>query len=209
MKLIVPVLALLVAVALATAYDPKNHHNGHELEVSIREDDNTVFVIMWYRNDADSEVSDLNNKIKTGIASKLSGMKDVSWSLVDMAIEDHHDTTKPDEEYSTLFETINGEEYSVEEGKNGEDLQKKGPVVNVIRKSRGTKITGQGIPDEVADQVKEFQEAIKKDQSSKASADSKTTDAANSGSSNGSNSNTSGKLDTATDPTQGDIDDIF
>ena len=54
MKLLL--IAIVAALALASAYDPKNHHNGHELEVSIREEKNTVFVLMWYTSEAERDV---------------------------------------------------------------------------------------------------------------------------------------------------------
>ena len=60
-------LALLLSCALATPYDPKNHQNGHELEVSLREDEDTVFVIMWYLSKADDTVVEYNNRNKTEI----------------------------------------------------------------------------------------------------------------------------------------------
>ena len=142
----------LVALATASAYDPRNHHNGHELEVSLREDTNTIFVIMWYSSKAEEEVTTYNSRNKTAISSKLSGKDHVSWSMIDMSIDGHADPDNTDEDYSELFNTINGKSWDDEK----EYIEKEGPIVNVIRKSKGVRISGKGIPDEVSDQVDEL-----------------------------------------------------
>ena len=200
-------LSLLVLAIMATPYDPKNHHNGHELEVSIREDTNTVFVIMWYNSKGNDNVVDYNNKNKTDIASKLSGADDVSFSMIDLGIEAHTDTTKPDEDYSELFATINGEEYADKE----DYLKEEGPIVNILRKSAGVRVSGKGISDEVADQVDEMREKIASDNktASKKAATQQKKAANTVTNGSGSESEEDDNLDKSREPTQGEIDDIF
>ena len=59
-----------------------------------------------------------------------------------MSIEDHIDKKKTDEEYITLFELIHGEG-SFEKRK--EEMQKEGPIVNVILDLEGEEITGKDL----------------------------------------------------------------
>ena len=157
MKLLL--FALACAMILASPYDPKNHQNGHELDVSIYEDVNTVFVVMWYSSEAEDEVVTYNNRNSTDISSKLTGKDDVSFSTIDMSIPGHNDVENEDEDYSFLFEKINGKPYSEYETAINEE----GPIVNVLRKQKGVRVSGKGIGDEVVDQVEEMKASIAKD----------------------------------------------
>lgn len=187
------VLALAVALVAGAKYDPKNHKNGHELEVSIREDEDTIFVIMWYFSDIKdpfTEVSGYNNKNKTEISSKISTKDNVSFSMIDMSITGHapdpthQGVTDPGppavigtvplpksetEDYSDLFKTINNKDFVIDPKTTALDisnldaivrpdpadakdyLMMDGPIVNVIRKGKGVKISGKGLASEVAD----------------------------------------------------------
>ena len=206
MKLLL--LAVVCALALASPYDPKNHQNGHELDVSIYEDINTVFVVMWYSSEASEEVVDMNNRHSRDIQSKLSGKDQVSFSSVDMSIPGHVDPENLDEDYSTLFAKINGKEYSEFE----DAINNEGPIINVLRKQKGVRLTGMGIGDEVVDQVEEMKAAIAKDQKTAAQKQAEADeDAANSPTtdSNTNKSNSDDDIDKATEPTQGDLDDFF
>ena len=81
--------------------------------------------------------------------SKLVGKVNVVFSAIDMGIDEHTNGEHHNTDYSVLYNIVNGKKWS-------EDLDyvlKTGPVVNVIRKSKGVKITGKGIPDETNDQV--------------------------------------------------------
>ena len=80
--------------------------------------------------------------------------------MIDMSIEGHADEKKPDQDYSKLFSTINGKPYSEAKDK----LTKEGPIVNVLRASKGVKITGKGAADEVDWQVDQYLDQITKDQ---------------------------------------------
>ena len=205
MKISMFIATLLFAIALAAPYDPKNHNNGHELEVSIREDFETVFVIMWYSSKAEDNVVDFNNKNKTEIQSKISGMDDVSWSMIDLGIDAHVDPENEDEDYSALFKTVNGEEYADKE----EYLTKEGPIVNVIRKTTGVRISGKGIADEVADQIDEMREFIKEDASAASKKAAEEAEKAKHDISGSKKSSNDDSIDKATEPTQGEVDDIF
>ena len=52
-----------------------------------------------------------------------------------------------DEDYSELYRKINGRDFK----NDSLYLNTTGPIVNVISKMSGVKITGRGIADEVAD----------------------------------------------------------
>ena len=147
MKLVI--LMICLALALASPYDLRNHQCGHELEVSLRMNPNTVFVILWYSSKADPKVIDSNNGNRTEIASRIVGKDNVVFSAIDMGIDEHVNGEHHNSDYSVLYNIVNGKKWS-------EDLDsvlKTGPIVNVIRKSKGVKITGKGIPDETNDQV--------------------------------------------------------
>ena len=110
---------------------------------------NTVFVILWYSNKADPKVIEYNNGNRTEIMSKLVGKVNVVFSAIDMGIDEHTNGEHHNTDYSVLYNIVNGKKWT-------EDLDyvlKTGPVVNVIRKSKGVKISGKGIPDETNDQV--------------------------------------------------------
>ena len=81
--------------------------------------------------------------------SKLVGKVNVVFSAIDMGIDEHTNGEHHNTDYSVLYNIVNGKKWT-------EDLDyvlKTGPVVNVIRKSKGVKISGKGIPDETNDQV--------------------------------------------------------
>ena len=65
-----------------------------------------------------------------------------------MGIDSHTIPGDP-EDYSALYKKINGKPYANET----QYLNKTGPIVNVICKMQGVKITGKGIGDEVGDQI--------------------------------------------------------
>ena len=129
----------------------------------------TVFVIMWYDSSAEAKVIEWNNGNKTDIVQKLMGVDHVSWSYIDMGIKDHTSGDHHDTDYSVLYQIINGKKFADE----SEYLKKQGPIVNVIRASKGVKITGKGIPDETADQVDTYQRQVKKENGSSPSGPSK------------------------------------
>ena len=200
------VFALMVVCIFATPYDPKNHQSGHELEVSLREADNVIFVIMWYRSDAEGEVPSWNSKNKTAIDAKITDMSDASFSMVDMSIEDHQ-KDKP-EDYTKVFEAINGQSFDDWD----EYLTKDGPVVNVLRKGKGVRITGKGIADEVLDEATEMQANIEADKAKASSSGaSSAADAQNdSGSDDGSSEDDENDtIPKSTEATQGSYDDVF
>ena len=111
-----------------------------------------VFIVMWYSSKADPRVIDFNNGNKTEIFSRLVGKDNYSWSMIDMGIEDHTNGDHHDTDYTVLYQIINGKKWSEDQ----EYVQKQGPIINVIRKTKGVKITGKGIPEETNDQVEAF-----------------------------------------------------
>lgn len=244
------VLTLAILLVSANKYDPKNHQNGHELEVSLREDEDTIFVIMWYMSNARDDVVRYNNGNKTDISSKTSTKDNVSFSMIDMSIEGHAPDPyhkqmvkdedgneneeivplpkNPEEDYSDLFLAINGDKLPfISEGQtapadttNGlakhadpDDVASyllvDGPIVNVIRKQKGVKITGKGLASEVADQVDEMNDLIKKDDALEARQEAQAKSAATAAEEKSGSNNSAGSLDDANQPTQGTLDDIF
>ena len=84
-----------------------------------------------------------------------------------MAITGHYtEEGEPDVEhdYAELFEKMNGEPYADKK----EELETVGPIVNVMRKSKGVRVTGAGIAGEVADQVAEMNKNIDADEEKEA-----------------------------------------
>ena len=117
---------------------------------------------MWYDSSADSKIIEFNNGNKTEIAQKLMGTDNVAWTAIDMGIKEHVNGDHHDQDYSVLYQIVNGKKFADE----ANYLKQQGPIVNVIRSSKGVKITGKGIPDEVADQVESYGKQIKKDSGS-------------------------------------------
>ena len=143
------ILQLILGVALCTFYDPKNHHSGKELEYAIRLDGYntpkpTIFVIMWYSSIATPAVLEYNNRNRSDIQYKLNEKDNYSWSTIDMSIPSH---VGGEDDYSDLYRKINGRDFK----NDSLYLNTTGPIVNVISRMTGVKITGRGIADEVAD----------------------------------------------------------
>ena len=120
--------------------------------MSVRMEPNIVFIIMWYSSKADARVIDFNNGNKTEIFSRLVGKDNYSWSMIDMGIEDHTNGDHHDTDYTVLYQIINGKKWADDQ----DYVKTQGPIINVIRKSKGVKITGKGIPEETNDQVETF-----------------------------------------------------
>jgi len=120
---------------------------------------NTVFVLLWYSSKADPKVIEYNNGNWTEIGSKLVGKDNVVFSAIDMGIDEHTNGDHHNTDYSVLYNIVNGKKWS----EDSDYVLKTGPVVNVIRKSKGVKITGKGIPDETNDQVDGHLASIKRE----------------------------------------------
>ena len=121
---------------------------------------NTVFVILWYSSKADPKVIDLNNGNRTEIASRIVGKDNVVFSAIDMGIDEHVNGEHHNSDYSVLYNIVNGKKWT----EDVDYVLKTGPIVNVIRKSKGVKITGKGIPDETNDQIDGHLASIKREQ---------------------------------------------
>ena len=114
---------------------------------------------MWYSSKADPRVIEFNNGNKTEIFSRLVGKDNYSWSMIDMGIEDHTNGDHHDTDYTTLYQIINGKKWS----EDSDYVKTQGPIINVIRKAKGVKITGKGIPEETNDQIDAFLAKISKE----------------------------------------------
>ena len=64
-----------------------------------------------------------------------------------------------EEDYSELYKKLNGKDFK----DDALYLNSTGPIVNVISKLQGVKISGRGIADEVADQVDLMNDKITSD----------------------------------------------
>ena len=162
---------------------------------------NTVFVILWYNNKADPKVIEYNNGNRTEIASKLVGRDNVVFSAIDMGIDEHVNGEHHNTDYSVLFNIINGKKWSEDQ----DYVLKTGPIVNVVRKSKGVKITGKGIPDETNDQVESNLGAIKRESSSGSSGESFNTYGIKTQNTQVQQGGKVDNIDKAYEPTQGSV----
>ena len=160
-------LLSLLALGLCSYYDMRDHKSGHELEYSLRGEKDIIFVVFWMSSDEDPQVQEYNNGNRTKIREIVEGNPQVSFSVVDMAIDGHDPgEEEPDiaHDYSVLYESMNGEPFADVR----ELLKTEGPIVNVMRKEKGVKITGAGIAGEVEDQIEEIAEKIEEEKEKEA-----------------------------------------
>ena len=143
------VLLLVVLSTMASPHDSSKHQNGHQLEVNLRSDERSIFVIFWQMSDAPSPISKYNSGNNTEIKNVLADAEDVSYSVIDLSIEDHVDRANKDEEYVGIFELIHNTNITDRESY----LMETGPIVDVLYKLKGVEVTGKDIAGEVYSQV--------------------------------------------------------
>ena len=159
---IVLIILLLVAytygfsAAPDTKYDWDKHEDAEDLEISLKNEVDSIFLIYIFKNGApDSDVQKSNDQLRNNLVDHLKDHDDVVFTQIDLtpSTEQDAEKKKKDDEKTKGYTDLVKNEFGIDPA-----LVDQGPIVAVLNRGVGSWI--QGHESKLQDSFEEAKDSI-------------------------------------------------